>query len=126
MAFIDVDDRRLYAHGFQRAYAAYAQNYFLPYAHFAVAAVQLPGYFPVFGCIFINVRIKQKQRYAPHLYFPDARINCAFIKLNGHFKHFAVAILYALHRHTEKMIFHVFFLLPAVKVKVLLEISETV
>ena len=114
------------AHGLESAEAADAQQQFLADADARVAAVEARGEFAVFRMIAFDVGIEQKQIAASHLHAPDFGADGPAAGLDLHRDRLAVWSDGGFHGQLVDVGLEIFFLLPAVAIEPLAEISLAV
>ena len=71
MAFVHMENFRIDPERFERFYTANAEHDFLPHPHFLVTAIKLGGDEPIFGIVFWNVGVEQKQIDSADWQLPD-------------------------------------------------------
>ena len=123
VAFVEVIDARRDAQGRQGADAAHARHELLPDADAVVAAVQPSGELAVLGAVAGHVAIEQVQLHPPHAHQPDFGQQTSRAGVDLHGDRLAFAVPSGLHRQVLDLGVQVFFLLIALLVEVLLEIT---
>jgi hypothetical protein len=126
VSLIQVQDGRSDAHRAQCAEASYAKQQFLTNSNAAVAAIQARSKFAVLRRISFDVRIEQEQRDASHFYVPDLRADQSTPRLNFYSYWLALGPNCRLHGHLADVGLKIFFLLPAILIQALAEISLSV
>src|SRR5882724_3520693 len=114
------------AHSFERAETADTEQQLLANANAAVAAIEARGQLAIFWRIPFDVGIEQEQVAAANFQTPDAGANAASSRFDLDGDGFAVGADRRLHRQMIHIGLNVFFLLPAVAIETLPEISLTV
>src|SRR4029453_4668182 len=106
-------------------HAADPEHDFLAHPHFLIAAVKLGGDEAVFGVVFQNVGVEQKEIDSANVQLPDFREDLAIQDANGNEKVCSVALNFA-NRQGMKILVEADRLLRAVFVDFLPKISVTI
>ncbi len=127
VAFVHVEDGGLEVHGFKRAHAADAENDFLADARVVIAAVKLARDPAIFRArIFGRVGIEEEHLDPAHVDGPQADYNRAGGEADGYGALGSVAIERRLHGQGIEVVFEIAFLLPAIGIQVLAEVTELI
>src|SRR5262249_34090949 len=110
----------------QRANAADTQDHLLADAHVGVAAVELGGDAPVLGGVLWDVGIEQVERNAADLDAPDAGPDFAARERHTDQERRTVWLRFGDERQVEEVVFRIAFLLPAIDVEILAEVTLAV
>ena len=121
--FVQVKNTRGDAKRFQSAQSTHAQKQFLVHANAAIAAVQTRGHLAVFGGIAFHVRVEEKQIAAAHFHAPDFGVDRTMAGINLHHDRSAVFSDGRFHGKLVDIGLEVLFVLPAVAIETLAEIS---
>ncbi|OPZ66507.1 MAG: hypothetical protein BWY84_00158 [Candidatus Aerophobetes bacterium ADurb.Bin490] len=123
MAFVHVSNCRFNSKRIQGNHTAYTKQIFLLYPHFKVAAVKFGSDFAVSVGVFGYIGVHKVKVYAANLNLPQAELYNAV----GHFQFYdyvgPVRFFKLFYRRCVVIVRHVFFVLPAVCCKVLVEIA---
>src|ERR1700674_360083 len=111
------------AERFQSAQAAHAQKKFLMYAHAAVASVQTRGHLTVLGRIACHVGVEEKKIATTHFHAPYFRVDGAVAGIALHQDRSAIFPDGRFHRKLAYIGLEVLFMLPAIAIEALAEIS---
>jgi hypothetical protein len=103
-----------------------AKNDLLLEAQFTIATIEQAGYPPVVLGVLRDIRLEQVQRHATHLYLPNPCISRPPGKVEGYVKRVVLGIHYWRHRQPGEIVHWVGFLLPAIRIEVLLKITALV
>src|ERR1700691_6806118 len=96
------------------------------HAHAAVASVQARSHFAVFGSIALHIGVEQKKIAATHLHAPHLGVNGSVTGIDLHHDGTPVFSDGRFHGKLADIGLEVFFMLPAVAIKALAEISLAV
>src|ERR1700687_3468275 len=111
------------AERFQSAQPAHAQKKFLMHAHAAVAPVQTRGHLAVLGSIAFHVGVEEKKIATTHFHAPYFRVDSAVAGIDLHQDRSAIFPNGRFHRKLAYVGLEVLFVLPAVAIETLAEIS---
>ncbi len=126
VSFVQVQHARRDAHRLQRAKTADAEQQLLPDAHAPVAAVEARRQLAIFRSIAFDVGIEQQQIAASDFHAPDFGADRAAACLDLHRHRLAVGSDGGFHRQLVDVGLQIFFLLPAVAIEALAEITLAV
>ena len=126
VAFVQVVDARHDAERAKRFDAADAEHEFLADAGAHVAAVEARGEVAILQAVAFDIAIEQVQRHAADLHQPDFGHEAAVAGFDGDGDLLAVDADGGLHRQIFDPRVHVFFLLEAAAIELLLEIALVV
>ena len=124
--FVEVKNSRRDAERFQSAQAAHAEQQFLMHAHPAVAPIQPRCHLAVFRGIALHVGVEQKHITSAHFHAPYFCIDRTMPGIDLHHNRSAVLPDRRFHRQLVEVGFEVLFMLPAVAIQALAEISLAV
>src|SRR5205085_7164086 len=125
VALVHVKNFRVDLERLERFHAADAEQDLLPHSHFLIAAVKLGGDEAVFGVVFRNVGVEEKQIDAANMELPDFGEHFAVQNPNGHEQVRAVALHFA-DRQVMKILVETDRLLRAVLVDLLPKITVAI
>ena len=126
VAFVEVQNARRDAHGFQGAKTSHAEQQFLPDSDARISAIETRRELDVLRGVPFNVRIQKQQIAAAHFHAPDFRADQSAARLDLHRHRFAVGPDRQFHGHMGYIRLQILFLLPAARVEPLPEISLAV
>ncbi|OPZ97884.1 MAG: hypothetical protein BWY71_01450 [Planctomycetes bacterium ADurb.Bin412] len=122
MAFIHMANIRIDSQRFDCPKTADPQQNFLPQTHFVIPAIQLGGNLPVFYPVAAHVGIQQIQIHAAYEDPPDLHHHIPVSDIDMKTDRPSVFPQHQPDGHIVKVIFRIRFLLPAVRVQILLKI----
>src|SRR6185312_3332989 len=123
VTFIQVQNTGCDSHCAQRTESTYTKHKFLANSGTAITAIKTRRYLAVFRCVAFYIRIQKQKLAAANTHTPDLQINHTAAGLDFYFDRLTVFADGGFHGQLIDVGVDVLFLLPAVHVEVLAEIS---